>query len=74
MFYRTGWCFFVGLLEHDPEVKLEMLEYLLPQYLQAYCDFSSPSYGSCRLLLGFLEQVPDVKLKILEYLLPHHLQ
>lgn len=42
-FYIAGWCFFVGLFEQEPEHKLVKLEYLLPQHLQTYCDFSEPS-------------------------------
>ena len=64
----------LGFLEQEPEHKLERLEYLLPQYLQAYCDFSLPSYKAWCRPSGFFEQEPDVKLETLEYLLPQHLQ
>jgi len=74
IFYNAGWCFLVGLFEQELAVKLERLEYLLPQHLQTYCDFSLPSYKACFLPSGFLEQELAVKLETLEYLLPHHLQ
>jgi hypothetical protein len=64
----------VGLLEQELDVKLERLEYLLPQHLQVYCVFSLPSYKACLFPSGFFEQELDVKLDTLEYLLPHHLQ
>jgi hypothetical protein len=72
--HSAGWCFFVGLLEQELTHKLERLEYLPPQNLHVYCDFSLPSYKACFFPSGFLEQELTVKFDTLVYLPPHHLQ
>jgi hypothetical protein len=72
--HSAGWCFFDGLLEQELTHKLERLEYLPPQNLHVYCDFSLPSYKACFFPSGFLEQELTVKLDTLVYLPPHHLQ
>lgn len=74
IFYSAGWCFFVGLFEHEFIHKVERFEYLLPQHLQVYWDFSLPSYKACFWPSGFFEQEFMVKVETLEYLFPHHLQ
>jgi hypothetical protein len=71
--YIAGSCLLEGLLEHEPLVNEEILEYFAPQYLHTYCLFSDPSYNSCR-FEGLLEHEPLVKEETLEYFAPQHLQ
>lgn len=51
-----------------------MLEDLVPQNMQVYWAFSSPSYTAWYLPELFFEQVEDVKLEMLDDLDPQHLQ
>ena len=63
-----------GFLEQLLDVSDEIEDPVLPQYLQVYLGFSSPSYGTCLPLFGFLLQFEDVNEEIEEPVLPQYLQ
>ena len=47
--YKAGEClpFPCGCLKHELDVKLDIEERCVPQYLQVYFVFSLPSYRTC---------------------------
>jgi len=81
LLYRAGSCLPLlgplGCLIQVPDVKLEILDELAPQYLHVYCFFSAPSYNTCLPLLpplGCFGQDPIVNAETLELFAPQYLQ